>query len=345
MKYLRSLIWLGLASTLLLACDKDETPPPINPTNTVNHMEQLGFCGKLKSVTETTSVYIDGTWEAFDVKQTTFDANGNITSYNPTGMTATYRTPNKRWVGVEMNSYRYTYTENQDLTKAVVTSVGEEETTYSLTYNDVSRCIPLPFPLGTLELPMVKGLQTVASNLEGFSCEIRENEVCYKWVTTLWRDTWRSEITYLYATNDIYPSERISLELSDTEGEVSREHTTFEFSDKGTLKRTTVKRYVYGSLQETENRTYDAAPCQRLILKEIVSADGSRSVWEYRYDENGWLSNISRTDASGTYDEHYRYTNIDAWGNWYVGEFTWNSHVDINHSDDAVKVERILTYL
>lgn len=343
-------IILGLSVLAFYSCESEE--PPYTTEIPTPYLEQphsyfLGLKGNIRQVEETTNINIDSEWETSGICFTQFTADGNISFYDPTGLSldnGIYKQQNKRWIGVEMNQFRYEYTPNGNMSKATITSIGEEVTTYLLNYGTHSRYIPLPFQVGNLNFTFAKGLTDVQSNQNGFVCDIQETHAKYTLFTNMWRDTWRTETTYVYNEGAVLPASCTVTDTSESEGEVSKEHTNFTFSQDGRLTASTTKRYEYGTLIETEYKQYHPTLPHKVTQREIVLANGDRSTWTYRYEEHGWQSSITRTDTDDTYTEIYLYPRIDAHGNWYEGHFTWNEHVNLNHSNDDIKTLRALEY-
>ena len=163
----------------------------------------------------------------------------------------TYKQPNKRWIGVEMNQFGYEYAPNGNMSKATITSVGEEVNTYLLSYGTHSRYIPLPFQVGNMDFTVVKGLTAVQSNQSGFTCDIQDTYVKYTLVTNVRRDTWLTETTYSYNEGAVLPASCTVTETSEREGEVSREHTAYTFSEDGRLTASQTERYEWWNAHET----------------------------------------------------------------------------------------------
>lgn len=346
-----SAVILCFSVLALYGCDSEEPPytpeTPTKPYHEQPHSYFLGLKGNIRQIEESTYISIDGEWETSGICLTQFTADGNISFYDPTGLSlenGIYKQANKRWIGVEMNQFGYEYAPNGNMSKATITSVGGEVNTYLLSYGTHSRYIPLPFQVGNMDFTVVKGLTAVQSDQSGFTCDIQDTYVKYTLVTNVRRDTWLTETTYSYNEGAVLPASCTVTETSEREGEVSREHTAYTFSEDGRLTASQTERYEYGTLIETENRQYHPTLAHKVTQREIVHSNGDCSTWEYRYEEHGWQSSITRTDADDTYTELYLYPRIDAHGNWYEGHFTWNEHVNLNHSNDDIKTLRALEY-
>lgn len=100
------------------------------------HTAFLGLAGKVSSLTSTIHADEDDEEEGLST-WTRFNAAGMITYYNPTGVVI------DRMLGMEMNSYAYTYDAQGRMLQAVVTTLGGGQTIYTLTYDDTDlRYVP-----------------------------------------------------------------------------------------------------------------------------------------------------------------------------------------------------------
>lgn len=350
---------LTLLSTLALTCtlpscssdDPVEELPVPDGTDTEEpagdndfwaqpHRVLLGLKGPVSSLTATMHTPDDGedyeglsTW-------TRFNAAGMVTYYNPTGVAE------NRMLGMEMESYTYSYDAQNRMVLAVASTLGEGQTVYTLAYEDDSdRCVPLPFTVGGLELCMAEGLSALSSDAEGFTCTLSDTEICYTQTTEAGRGTMQTVTTYTYADAGArFPSECTVRTLYEGE-ELGCDRTAYGFdAETGRLLSLTVERTEGGEPTETETRTYHPTLPLCLVQRRVDTPYGDSSLYDYSYDASGWLRGITLTDGETTAVESYAYSGTDSQGNWTRGDFMWNSRVDLNHWDGSVTLSRTLEY-
>lgn len=338
----------------LPACSEDEElPAPPQTDETADddelspvefwaqpHTVFLGLKGQVSSLTET--LYSDDNGEEEEDEGssswTHFNADGLITYYNPTGVAE------QRWIGMEMNSYTYLYDEQNHLQQAYLNTLGEEQTTYTLTYDDTDkRYVPLPFPLGNMDFFMVRGVSSLSSSSPDFTCTLSDNEVTYTLTETFLRGSMETITTYRYAESACFPTECSVTVRYDGE-ELSLDHTDYEFDENGRLLSCVIRRTEYGELLETETRRYHSTLPLCIQSKEITDCDGELTRYDYAYEAHGWLSSITLTQDGTSATETYEYAGEDHAGNWCEGRFRYSSHVDMAHWDGTVRVVRTLQY-
>lgn len=304
------------------------------------HTVFLGLEGRVSSLTETLRTDDeDATGEDEGSSTWThFNADGMITYYNPTGIA------DLRWIGMEMNSYTYLYDGQGRLEQARITTLGEVQAVYTLAYDDTDeRYVPLPFPLGSLDFFMIRGVSALSSSDPGFTCTLSDREVVYTQTETFARGTMETVTSFLYAGNAKYPTESSVTVRYDGE-ELTADHTGYEFAEDGRLLSCVVRRTENGELTETEIRRYHPSLPLCLQNKEATAGDGSLIRYDYTYEAHGWLGSITRTQEGTTATETYEYNSLDDAGNWCEGCFKWSSHVNMAHWDGTVRLSRILQY-
>lgn len=333
-----------LCLSTFTACSEDEshyysTYVPETPFWEQAHTTFLGLKGNVKGLIESQWEDVDG--EAFEGNRTwtEFNTAGRITYYNPTGV------EENRWIGMEMNSYRYLYDEQNRPTQAVVTSLGEAQCSYTLTYSNSSRYVPLPFALGALDFFLVRGLTAVEAEGIDFSGSLTENSVTYTTVTPGFRGDTETTVTYHYDEGTSYPT---TCTVTESYGDeiISRELTQYEFAANGRLMARTLHLYEDDQELEINKQTYHSSLPLQLYTTEITNCENQeRTQMLYTYDTQDRLTFITRTDPDGTTSEEtYLYTQTDPTGNWTEGQFTWSSHVNLNHWDGTFRFTRTLIY-
>lgn len=164
------------------------------------------------------------TEEPFHVTDYSFDTKGNLTYYNGTGAE-----PSTRMLGVDLNYFQYTYDEQGRMRTIAVYTLGTTSpTVYNISYDEQERYIPLPFPLGEMNLFCVKGVKQII----GPSGNISE---------------WKSDNTFVH-TQIVNAGS-----LFET-----RTKTVYTYKDTETLfpESATVTTYTNEELESTENIHY-----------------------------------------------------------------------------------------
>ena len=335
---------LALAAALnLTACSDDEgTPaPPICPPATAfweqPHPVFLGLQGEVESLAETLWADVDGEEEEGTTTLTRFNNAGKITYYNPTGI------EENRWIGMDMYSHAYLYDEQNRLQQARLTAVGTEPISYTLTYDEDNRYVPLPFELGPLDFFLVKGVAGITAEGTDFICTRTATAVTYITQTPGLRGTTETHTVYEYGPGESYPRTRKVWEMHDGK-EVMVEQTTYRFADNGRLTERRIINFEDNQPTVGEEQTFHATLPLCLELTSVTDLDQTLIRYYYTYEEHGWISRIAKVQNAEVETETYTYTTVDGTGNWTEGRFIWSSRVNLAHWDGAFRVTRKLTY-
>lgn len=338
-----SIVCAFACNILLAACHSDETSFSVIPSSDPTivwqrpHTYFLGYKGAIRSVEEYKQFTEDGENYDTDIIRTEFDAYGQITHYNPTG------TPSARWIGMATESYYYEYDIHHRINKAETKMQEETISTYTFHYGSDTRFYPLPCTIGEIPLLMVQGLIDVQSNDENFKVTITNDNITYTTTENTWRGTLVHQNTFNYAPNSLFPKECIKT-TSRNDEVLSKEITSYTFDEEGWLTATDIKIYENNELIEKQQVHYHPSIPLSPQHKQVISADGITSNWEYEYDENDWQSRVLYQQEETEERELYQYHKIDKQGNWYEGEFTWNERVNPAHWLQTFRIYRNITY-
>lgn len=327
---------------LLSACDSSETSHWVHSPEQSSvwqqpHSKLLGYKAAVRAVEEYKQFTEDGENYDSDIIRTEFDAYGQITHYNPTG------TPSVRWIGMATESYNYEYDAHHHITKAEVKMQEETLSTYTFHYGSDTRFYPLPCAVGEIPFLMVQGLTEVQYSDENFTAAITDDGITYTTTENTWRGTLVHQSSFSYAPNSLYPKECIKT-TSRNDEELNKEITTYTFDEEGWLTTTKIKVFENNILIEEQQVHYHPTLPLSPQRKQVISADGVISNWEYEYNENGWLSRVLYQQEETEERELYQYLKIDKQGNWYEGEFTWNERVNPAHWLPSFRIFRNITY-
>lgn len=309
-----------------------------------SHRVFAGLDGSVKRVTETTYTLAgEVEVEPVTLLDMSFNEAGRLTYYNATGMEAQTRS-----VWQTMAYYSYQYDDNGRMTKATVTSVGDEPVTYNLTYGEHTNYVPLIFPLGPMEFFLVKGLKTITSEDGTISYEYDGEKAAYTQAGWM-GDT---ETQYVFAAGNPYPVKKVVTTSRD--GEVlSEETTTYTYDAGGRLLKEDAKAMenTGDGLLETERTVTKYADGKFLLpvstLKDM--AGGFTFDWSYTYDSNSHLQQIDYFENKGTADEVvakevYEYLSKDNNGNWTDSKQLQSGLINWRHVDGLVGVSRQIFY-
>ena len=350
----KTYLMMGMAFTLCCAAcsddDNNEAPGTQDNDEVVEEpivqgfwqqpaATMLGYQSHPTACTERTEVQLDGVWEEYTCCVTRFNAQGAVTYYNPTG-----QEPQKRMLGMEENYYTYAYDDAGRLVAATEHSLGDAEVSYTLSYGEGNRHVPLPFAVAGIRPYLVRGLQGVSVTGLPLTATFTDTEVRYETVQQAFRTTLHTVLTYVYNTSsDCYPIGCTLVQYTDEDGELSREvtHYGFDLDNGGLIEQTDVD--AEGNTTGIHYR--NGNPLQP-TLKDMYDASGHfLASMKYEYTEDGLLATQSyEGDGIPGSIEYYGYEGVDSHGNWTVANCQWSDKVNSNHFTAPARITRTLEY-
>lgn len=348
--------------TLLLfsvtACEDDTLPAgndnPAVPENAYiwdnPHTSFFGLKGNVSDVHQQMVNPATGegteTEEPFHVTDYSFDTKGNLTYYNGTGAE-----PSTRMLGVDLNYFQYTYDEQGRMRTIAVYTLGTTSpTVYNISYDEQERYIPLPFPLGEMNLFCVKGVKQIIGPSGNISEWKSDNTFVHTQIVNAGSlfET-RTQTVYTYKdTETLFPESATVTTYTNEELE-STENIHYQWNEKGALLFSKQECYTAdGTLEVSVATSYsEAVPLAPVLIK----TDAQSYVTEiaYSYDSNGRLKsairNLPATDnPEETPKELYEYEETDTQGNWTKSIQKQSEQIDWSHWSGTFYVQRTISY-
>lgn len=355
MKVYNLWIYVFLFSMLVTACEEETSGPEDGKPEIIDdtvweqsHTVLLGLKGNVSAVREETRPVLSSEEGALLVTDYTFDANNRLTYYNPTGIVPI----GSRMIGVSSAYYRYIYDERGRMSSAEITDVGMPPLVYNILYGSIERYVGLPFPVGTYNFFLVKGIDTVMEDDKKIIGRWTDGQTfTYVIVTNTGTPfEMRTETAYSYTATDKFPS-HVSI-CNYFHGELqTTENIAYTYDENGILL--TAERQLEDNLAEEQDNAllestftlyHSDILCAPLEYK--VENDGDGWSLNYQYNNDGTLASVTKKDREDneTGSENYLYSDNDAQGNWTVSYRELDMMVDWNHPTGEVKVIRQITY-
>lgn len=307
-------IWIILIAGALVACSDDGSDIPALPSGVrkpvwaeYTHAQLMRLQGEVRTVRE----YITDQEMEIDLLTASFDASGNCTSYNPTGIDAGAVTYG--W-GQEAAWFDYRYDASGRMIEATRYVVGAEPSVYTIEYGAHESYIPMPFPLGDIEQLMLRGVTRVESEgylLTSDGQSAASDESIGGWFSY--------DISTSVIIADGLPVSGESIWVQHGE-EAKRIVTTYTYTDNWLSECRVVTR-VPEEDDRIETTGYSSSwPCSPVFreIKQGVSVAPLQRV-EYSYTENGFPKDAVCTegvllDAGEEFKQWYN--GYDALRNW-----------------------------
>lgn len=291
------------------------------------HSTLSSLNGNVASVREESTV-VEGE-EPTVLLTASFDERGMMTSFNDTGIypegVAAYG-----W-GVESNYYDYGYDSDGRLLKAVVHGVGVT-TTYTLTYGNHGRYVPMPFALGDRELFLVGNVTGVTGRSVDFDGEPVGSDfemTCDGQTATYAVESWDGTQRYTYTFEGAFP-EKCEVKTSERGTDISIETINYSWDALG--NPTKIESLIVPVDPEVPQEDIDAQTERTLTeyAAGYIARPASKTVWyggelryklNYSYMADGNLASVkygpeTLQPAFDVQECEYIYNGWDEPGNW-----------------------------
>lgn len=312
---------LVLAATTAVGCNDNDDSAAIKQPKPVwesySHAQLFKFSGAVKQVTRTYS----GKEASTTVLTAQFDAKGNCTVYNPTGIeiTGDFSGETRGDWGIEAVWYTYTYDGAGRMSCATKYEVGSDPMVYSITYGSHDNYIPAPFALGDIEPLLLKGVTRIEAPgylLVADDLTAIATRTIGGWRPVIEKTTFNfSDNLPVKQTAVTYPGE------SDREQE--RTETTYTYDRNWLVRMEKTTSYPGDESNKQRFATQFSSQWPFMIIAKEGYAGAKPTPEfriEYKYAENGQPMSAAYATGMFYYGEFTQhYTAYDTTGNWISG--------------------------
>lgn len=318
--------------SLLISCSPDK--PEENSTNTTywdsSSLSKLAFTGPVKKVT--TYKITDDT--KFILSETEFDSNGNVTRYAPVEDFET-DAPQSRWLPQSLKSYIYEYN-GTELSRITVQEMGVVPVTYTFTYGNHQRYVPLCLSLQPLTSLMFKNLVAVEASDRSYRMEMLEDVLSVQFVEG------SQTISYKYVyEGGVYPrTSTVSYNEAGVDIPLLEIYSDYTYSPDGVLLQ------IDSEIHEEENVFNQSEKYNNdgFILSFFSNGTSAKRM-TYGYNSRNYLTSILNETLNN--EEIGRMTaiyDLDSHKNWTRAEKRIKGFIDWDLREGTDVVYRTIEY-